>query len=139
MPGWNTGGWELPPDGSGGDDEVKLVGRREGTLEVLTSSAAEMVSRPSSVKLALGRSRSRVFFLLQIRPHLPPRQRLASKWSLLYSLDQHGSSLGTLYHLTARFADKRPDSGNVIVVRDAEGGLFGAFVNEGQSRPHHQS
>ncbi|KAL7416448.1 TLD-domain-containing protein [Mrakia frigida] len=104
--GWNTGGWELPKEGAR-EDEVKLVGRTDVTLGVLTSSSAEM-----------------------IRPHLPPRQRLESKWTLLYSLDQHGSSLTTLYYLCNKFAEKRPESGNVIVVKDSEGGLFGAYVNE---------
>lgn len=35
--------------------------------------------------------------VLQLRPHLPMRMRLASSWTLLYSLDQHGISLSTLY------------------------------------------
>lgn len=40
---------------------------------------------------------SRINWFWQLRPHLPVRIRLASSWTLLYSLDQHGISLSTLY------------------------------------------
>ncbi|KAL1923890.1 uncharacterized protein VTP21DRAFT_6925 [Calcarisporiella thermophila] len=61
----------------------------------------------------------------QIRKHLPRRFRLSSKWSLLYSLDQHGISMATLYY---RARGKGPC---VLVIRDADDMIFGAFVNEG--------
>ncbi|KAK0543952.1 oxidation resistance protein 1 [Tilletia horrida] len=36
---------------------------------------------------------------------LPPRLRLGKTWKLLYSIDQHGTSLGTLYNNVARGLD----------------------------------
>ncbi|ORZ14164.1 TLD-domain-containing protein [Absidia repens] len=60
----------------------------------------------------------------QLRPYLPRRYRLASEWNLLYSLDQHGASLSTLYH---RAMDSGPC---IMVLRDDENQVFGAFLNE---------
>lgn len=80
---------------------VKLVGRKEGTQEVLSGGVAEM-----------------------IRTHLPALARLPRTWTLLYSLDQHGISLNTLYANCERNGrennkDKGGRSaGELVVVRD---------------------
>ncbi|KAI8336533.1 TLD-domain-containing protein [Chlamydoabsidia padenii] len=60
----------------------------------------------------------------QLRPYLPRRYRLASEWCLLYSLDQHGASLSTLYQLAK-------DSGPcILILKDDEQQIFGAYLNE---------
>ncbi|WVW79046.1 hypothetical protein I302_101009 [Kwoniella bestiolae CBS 10118] len=86
---------------------VTLSGRRDSTAPVLTTKDAD-----------------------QLRGHLPPRQRLSSAWTLLFSLDQHGASLSTLYRLVERFGQTHRTSGNILVVRDGQGNRFGAFINE---------
>ncbi|KAJ7582643.1 TLD-domain-containing protein [Mycena floridula] len=89
---------------------VELKGRKEMTTPVLDSLIAEL-----------------------IRAHLPALARLPRSWSLLYSLDQHGISLNTLY---AR-CDIVPKpgaigrNGIVLVIKDANDAIFGAFNGEG--------
>ncbi|TGZ82054.1 TLD-domain-containing protein [Ascodesmis nigricans] len=63
----------------------------------------------------------------EIRSLLPARLQLFDTWTLAYSLEQHGVSLSTLYAKTA----VKPRSGYVLVVKDTDGRLFGAFVSEG--------
>ncbi|CDZ97826.1 Oxidation resistance protein [Phaffia rhodozyma] len=93
---------------------VQLTGRRQETVGILTEEGAEC-----------------------LRPHLPPRLRLAGSWSLLYSLDQHGSSLGTLYGNCGKFEDERRRKdgsgaavGNVLLMRSTRGEIFGGYVGE---------
>ncbi|CAO3638664.1 unnamed protein product [Cunninghamella blakesleeana] len=60
----------------------------------------------------------------QLRPYLPRRYRLAGEWNLLYSLDQHGASLSTLYNHV-------DESGPcILILKDDEHQVFGAFLNE---------
>ncbi len=49
----------------------------------------------------------------QIRQQLPRRVRLSPTWNLLYSLDQDGTSMTTMYH---KVKDKGP---LIVVVKDA--------------------
>ncbi|KAI0474993.1 hypothetical protein GGR56DRAFT_490364 [Xylariaceae sp. FL0804] len=49
-------------------------------------------------------------------------------WRLVYSLYQHGSSLGTLYQLCDEYRGRR--AGFVLVVRDGRDGIFGAYLTE---------
>ncbi|KDR78074.1 hypothetical protein GALMADRAFT_65352, partial [Galerina marginata CBS 339.88] len=70
---------------------------------------------------------------------LPALSRLPRSWTLIYSLDQDGISLNTLYTRCEAYATRRPAPGEVltnnsamlIVVRDAEGGTFGVWLAEG--------
>nr|VWP00784.1 Transcription factor MBP1 [Ganoderma boninense] len=82
---------------------VRLTGRREMTGVVLTVEIADM-----------------------LRPFLPALARLPKQWTLLYSLDQHGISLNTLY---ARCQDFKGST--VFVVRDSGERVFGAWMGEG--------
>ncbi|THH17027.1 hypothetical protein EW146_g3712 [Bondarzewia mesenterica] len=82
---------------------VKLVGRRESTNPVLSSELAD-----------------------QIRPYLPALARLPRSWTLLYSLDQHGISLQTLYMRCENHL-----GGALVVVRDSGDSVFGAWMSEG--------
>ncbi|KAG0142384.1 hypothetical protein CROQUDRAFT_662622 [Cronartium quercuum f. sp. fusiforme G11] len=64
-----------------------------------------------------------------IRLHLPPRLKIPARWELLYSIDQHGTSLGTLYQRVGG-ASPKTNGCVVLVIRDERGDRFGAFVNE---------
>ncbi|KAI0753832.1 TLD-domain-containing protein [Fomes fomentarius] len=82
---------------------VKLTGRKEVTVPVLTVELADM-----------------------LRPFFPALARLPKTWSLLYSLDQHGISLNTLY---GRCQDSKRSA--LLIVRDAHDSIFGAWIGEG--------
>ncbi|KAH8847582.1 hypothetical protein MCOR27_004488 [Pyricularia oryzae] len=64
----------------------------------------------------------------EIRIMVPERLRIEEDWKLIYSLDQDGASLATLYEKCAPFRGRR--GGFVLVVRDDEGGTFGAYLSE---------
>ncbi|TKA53032.1 hypothetical protein B0A53_03911 [Rhodotorula sp. CCFEE 5036] len=85
---------------------VRLTGIRPGVVRALDEDIAE-----------------------GIRPFLPPRLRLSSKWTLLYSLDQHGISIHTLFANLDRGLRDR-DGGFVLVVKTEKGEVFGAYCNE---------
>ncbi|GJE96157.1 TLD-domain-containing protein [Phanerochaete sordida] len=82
---------------------VRLVGRKEGTHGVLNVALAD-----------------------KLRPHLPALKRLPRAWTLLYSLDQHGISLNTLYTRCAAHT-----GGALLVIRDSNDVVFGAWMGEG--------
>ena len=82
---------------------VRLTGRKEVTTPVLNVALAD-----------------------QLRPFLPALARLPKSWSLLYSLDQHGISLNTLYTRCQDFKGSQ-----LLVVRDLGETLFGAWMGEG--------
>ncbi|WVF65697.1 hypothetical protein IAT40_000428 [Kwoniella sp. CBS 6097] len=86
---------------------ITLLGRRDTTSPVLSVADAD-----------------------QLRQHVPPRQRLSSSWTLLFSLDQHGASLSTLYRLVEKYGQTHRTSGNILVVCDGEGNRFGVYLNE---------
>ncbi|KAI9258747.1 TLD-domain-containing protein [Phascolomyces articulosus] len=83
-------------------DPPELVGRKQDTEPVLDRIISE-----------------------KLRPYLPRRHRLSMKWSLLYSLDQHGASLTTLYRQCR--SHRGPC---VLAIKDANKNIFGAFLNE---------
>ncbi|KAM7194614.1 hypothetical protein V8F33_007166 [Rhypophila sp. PSN 637] len=64
----------------------------------------------------------------EIRIMVPTRLAIADVWNLVYSLDQDGASLATLYEKCAHFEGKRV--GFVLVVKDLEGGVFGAYLSD---------
>lgn len=57
----------------------------------------------------------------EIRTMVPARLSLVDEWRLIYSLEQDGASLATLYDKCSAFRGKRV--GYVLVVRDCEGGV----------------
>ncbi|CDR46827.1 CYFA0S26e00518g1_1 [Cyberlindnera fabianii] len=65
-----------------------------------------------------------------IRSILPARQQIRSQWQLLYSLEQHGSSLHTLYRSIKPDREKYDKNGYVLVIKDTKGGIFGSYTNE---------
>lgn len=65
----------------------------------------------------------------EIRLLVPPRLQLAETWQLVYSLEEDGVSLATLYNKCgAGSLPKR--SSFVLAVRDAAGGIFGAYLTD---------
>ncbi|EPS94800.1 hypothetical protein FOMPIDRAFT_1169299 [Fomitopsis schrenkii] len=82
---------------------VRLVGRKEMTAPVLTVELADM-----------------------LRPHFPALARLPRAWTLLYSLDQHGISLNTLYRRCEAHT-----GGALVVLRDAGDAVFGVWMGQG--------
>lgn len=70
-----------------------------------------------------------------IRPSLPSRLRVASAWTILYSLDMHGVSIATLYtRVRAGMSGRGTSAGLVLVVQSSDGHCFGAFINEALRR-----
>ncbi|KAF3203552.1 oxidation resistance protein 1, variant 2 [Orbilia oligospora] len=59
----------------------------------------------------------------EIRLLIPARLQLHETWTLMYSLEEHGVSLSTLYQRLGKGAF-------VFVVKDTSDGIFGAFANE---------
>jgi hypothetical protein len=57
----------------------------------------------------------------EIRIMLPERLRIMEDWTLVYSLEQDGASLATLYKKSIRYEGRR--LGFVLVVKDGEGGV----------------
>ncbi|CAG8520089.1 2931_t:CDS:2 [Ambispora leptoticha] len=80
---------------------VQLVGRKPDTDPVLDINVAE-----------------------QLRQQLPRRLRLEPSWTLLYSIDQNGTSMTTMYN---NVKDKGP---LVLALKDENDQVFGAFINE---------
>lgn len=106
---WNTGHWTLDDEKQKRSIPVTLSKRRAETETVIEDSHAA-----------------------QLQALLPPRLQLGKRWSLLYSLDQHGISLQTLYHQVSAGLDpmKRVVSGSTPgggeESGEAEGWLRGA-------------
>ncbi|KAH9913202.1 TLD-domain-containing protein [Fomitopsis serialis] len=82
---------------------VRLVGRKEMTTPVLTVELADM-----------------------LRPYFPALARLPRAWNLLYSLDQHGISLNTLYRRCENHT-----GGALVVMRDSGDAVFGVWMGQG--------
>lgn len=64
----------------------------------------------------------------EVRLLVPARLQLCESWKLVYSLEQDGSTLSTLYHLCDQHRGTR--GGFVLVVRDSAGGIFGAYLSD---------
>ena len=57
----------------------------------------------------------------EIRLLVPPRLQLVDEWGLVYSLEQDGVSLGTMYKKCEELRGRR--NGYVLVVKDGDGGV----------------
>ncbi|KKA28224.1 hypothetical protein TD95_005388 [Thielaviopsis punctulata] len=64
----------------------------------------------------------------EIRIMVPERLKLVEQWRMVYSLEQDGASLATLYNKVRGYEGKRV--GFVLVIRDCEGATFGAYLSE---------
>lgn len=72
-------------------------------------------STPASARLLTG------IVAEEIRAMVPERLRIIEDWRLIYSLEQDGASLGTLYQMCRRYEGRRV--GFVLLVKDQEGGV----------------
>lgn len=68
----------------------------------------------------------------EIRLLLPPRLQLVYDWSLIYSLEQNGVSLATLYKQADEYRGSR--GGFVLVVKDGSGGVRANASESSNSR-----
>lgn len=66
----------------------------------------------------------------QLRSLMPTRVQLYTEWELLYSLEQHGSSLKSLYDHVSPQSTTPMRVGYVIVIKDRKNGIFGGYTNE---------
>ncbi|KAF8060218.1 TLD-domain-containing protein [Lyophyllum atratum] len=147
---WDKGfSAELERELSGGDDvrERELLGVRGAadlTRRGKGKDVGQIIERRSGGIDLLGRKASTTPVLGidvadMIRPHLPALARLPRKWTLVYSLDQHGISLNTLYTRCEAHMQPKPGApgpaGLLVVVKDAGDGLFGAWMGKEGVRP----
>jgi TLD len=119
---------------------VQLLGRKESTRAVLGTTLADAV-RPAHFTRSIfsitdqeaGKKKKNAPNVVadQLYSHLPVRARLSRSWTLLFSLDQHGISLHTLYARCSAHT-----GGALFVVNDADDGCFGAWVADGIREGH---
>ncbi|KAF9263165.1 TLD-domain-containing protein [Marasmius fiardii PR-910] len=149
MDGWDKGYSEMIREEVGGgggsskESELSLmVGRgREETMgrliERKMNGAVELKGRKESTDPVLDRVLAE-----KIRSHLPPLSRLHRSWNLLYSLDQHGISLNTLYAKSESSSSSSSSSGllgptkvgALLVIKDSCDTSFGVFLSDGLKR-----
>ncbi|KAI8971925.1 TLD-domain-containing protein [Mycotypha africana] len=60
-----------------------------------------------------------------IRFYIPQRYKIFSTWKLLYSLEQHGTSLGTLFSCMKGY-----EGPCVMIIKDIDEQLFGAYLSD---------
>ncbi|KAI3629693.1 hypothetical protein MIR68_011128 [Amoeboaphelidium protococcarum] len=69
-----------------------------------------------------------------LRRRIPSRFREYNKYQLIFSLQQHGASLNTLYQKCAYFRDYQADRPSIcpsfLLVQDDGNSIFGAFTTE---------
>ncbi|KAL6942376.1 hypothetical protein ACO0QE_003551 [Hanseniaspora vineae] len=65
-----------------------------------------------------------------LRSLMPTRIQLYSSWTLLYSLEQHGASLSTLYSDVKPTDATNKRVGYLMAIQDMDGGIFGVYTNE---------
>ncbi|KAI9628947.1 hypothetical protein KEM48_011342 [Puccinia striiformis f. sp. tritici PST-130] len=67
-----------------------------------------------------------------IRLHLPSRLKIPSKWKLVYSIEEHGTSIETLYQRMHQISSPTNSSnstaGCILVIKDGNGNRFGGLL-----------
>ncbi|KAK4687988.1 hypothetical protein P7C73_g2131, partial [Tremellales sp. Uapishka_1] len=121
-----------------------LLGRREGTTPVLLGIHADCVSGTSGVDMPLLTSSlaaeetlassSEAFEQLDLIMYVQIFSFQRGLNPNVVSLDQHGASLSTLYRLIDAYATTHRSSGNMLIVRDGNGHIFGVYLNEAIAR-----
>jgi len=117
---WNRGQWSLSAQAEREREKqpipVALKGRREDTDAVVEPWHAA-----------------------RVQALLPRRLRLGKSWSLLYSLDQHGASLATLYHRVGRAFDpqQRRAAPSEAWLRGSSTAAQSAVMGSSSAEPFH--
>ncbi|KAG1460334.1 hypothetical protein G6F46_003227 [Rhizopus delemar] len=96
---------------------MHLTGRHASFVVELDLPLIVLRGRPQETGGLLTESMAEI-----IRPYVPKRFRVASVWKLLYSLDEHGASLHTLYAMTREYVGPC-----VWMMKDEEGQIYGAY------------
>ncbi|KAI9801655.1 MAG: oxidation resistance protein 1 [Piccolia ochrophora] len=74
----------------------------------------------------------------EIRLLIPARLQLVEEWTLVYGLERDGVSLATLYKKCEAMRDGSARRGFVLVVRDGDGSIFGAYLTDApHPAPHY--
>ncbi|KAG5366322.1 Oxidation resistance protein 1 [Yarrowia sp. B02] len=66
----------------------------------------------------------------EIRNLVPERIKLYRSWQLMYSLEQNGASLTTLYHRNVPPHGDTSRNGFVLAVKNSRGQVFGAYTDQ---------
>lgn len=68
----------------------------------------------------------------EIRQHIPSLLQINHKWQLMYSIEQSGTSLNTLYsNLEPKFGENlNRRKGYILIVQDTRKNIFGAYLND---------
>lgn len=68
----------------------------------------------------------------ELRQHVPSILQISHTWELLYSIEQSGTSLQTLYHNCHPKSNENLNRrrGFFIIVEDTRGNVFGAYIND---------
>ncbi|KAI8380612.1 TLD-domain-containing protein [Choanephora cucurbitarum] len=91
------------------------------SLPVLPTTMVRLTNRHPSTFVCLEKVLAQ-----NIQTWLPSRISISSQWSLVYSLDQHGASLNTLYNRC-----KLIHGPCLLVIQDSHDQIFGAYLSEG--------
>ncbi|XBW34967.1 hypothetical protein QEN19_000532 [Hanseniaspora menglaensis] len=113
-----------------------------GSADSLNSSRSSSESEYMPVKL-LGYDTSTKHQLLkedmvpELRALMPGRIKLYTTWTMLYSLEQNGASLNTLYRCCKEEYENYKLKSNgftrkgyLLIIQDMEDSIFGLFTNE---------
>ncbi|KAF8981761.1 oxidation resistance protein 1 [Entomortierella lignicola] len=112
----NSSYYSGPPSGFSNSASTPIVAREEQLSKL---PPLQLLDRYEDTDPVLD-----VDIAQQIRLELPRKLRNASKWNLVYSSDQHGISMTTLFH---RCKGKGP---MILAIKDSSHCVFGAFVTE---------
>lgn len=68
----------------------------------------------------------------EIRQHIPSLLQINHKWQLMYSIEQSGTSLQTLYsNLEPKFGENmNRRRGYILIIQDTRKNIFGAYLND---------
>lgn len=128
---WTTG--ETSDDPSQDSSEQILPLKKEQSLVDTTTTIPEEYCLPIDLMGYNLRTKNRLMTKemgQELRALFPSRIQLYTDWTLIYSLEQHGSSLHSLYGNIEKTQIPKRRVGYLIVVRDSRGGIFGGYCNE---------
>ena len=94
---------------------IQLKNRKDASRKVLTLPMAE-----------------------SLRQYIPKAFEISGNWKMLYSLDQDGASLNTMYRFMDPYNTEQMKLGFVLIVKDTSDSVFGVFFTNPLSiQPHY--